>query len=179
MPEYQYPQLPSTSIRLLRLLPGGKSPNILRGELFEYPIQGLDTTYHPYEALSYVWGSEEKPDAIIVNDKTLPITENLHRALLQLQPHDYHRVIWIDAICIDQENEHEKEHQIPLMAEIYAKACRVVVWLGEAKEAGDDALEYLRLTAERSEKLSNAVEFEANVLQLLRRPWFGRIWVRI
>ena len=48
---------------------------------------------------------------------------------------------WTDGICINQANEKEKEDQIALMAEIYAKASRVVVWLGEAKDDSDRALE--------------------------------------
>ncbi|KAH8691062.1 heterokaryon incompatibility, partial [Phaeosphaeriaceae sp. PMI808] len=88
-----------------------------------------------YEALSYVWGSECKPNHIIVvedqkKDRKTDITKNLHEALLCLRDQDIPRVIWVDAVCIDQGNNVEKASQIPLMVEIYARAIRVIVWLG-------------------------------------------------
>ena len=80
--------------------------------------------------------------------------------------------------CIDQANEREKEEQILLMAEIYTKARRVVVYLGEAENASHHALEAIRLTAEKSAKSSIAKINRQAILQLIQRPWFHRIWVR-
>jgi hypothetical protein len=150
----------------------------IRCELFEYPIRDPDTVSHPYEALSYAWGSEDKPQSILINNKTLNVTQNLYTALLRLRNHTCSRIIWIDAICINQANEKEKQRQIPLMAEIYAKASRVVVWLGEAEADGDRALEVIRLTGEKSVKPPDAEVLQEAVLKLLQRPWFRRIWVR-
>jgi hypothetical protein len=181
MPEYRYFQLSlSTSIRLLRLLPSEKDAQSLQCELFEYRLRNSDKQSHPYEALSYVWGSEDKPQSIIIDNQSLNVTQNLHTALLHLQDHSFSRILWIDAVCINQTDSKEKEYQIPLMAEIYAKALRVVVWLGEAENDSDRALETIRLVGENSARLSNAeVEFEQQaILKLLQRPWFQRIWVR-
>jgi hypothetical protein len=83
----------------------------------------------------------------------------------------------VDAICIDQANEKEKGDQIPLMVEIYAKASRVVVWLGDAKDDSDRALEVVRLAGENSARLSNAELARQAIPRLLQRPWFRRIWV--
>jgi hypothetical protein len=174
MSEYHYSPLSPSIIRLLRLLPSGDNLKHLRCELFEYPLQHSDKSSHPYEALSYVWGSEDKPKSIAVNDQNLHITQNLYTALLRLQDHLCSRVIWIDAICIDQGNTKEKEHQIPLIAEIYAKARRVVVWLGEAEDDSDQALEDIRLIGEGvTARLSSPT-----ISKLLQRSWFKRIWVR-
>jgi hypothetical protein len=85
--------------------------------------------------------------------------------------------MWIDAICINQDNREEKEHQIPLMAEIYSKALRVVVWLGEAEDDSDRALEEIRLAGEKSTRILKAESTQKAIRQLLRRPWFRRIWV--
>jgi hypothetical protein len=179
MSEYHYSHLSPSSIRLLRLLPSGDNLEHLRCELFEYPLQHSDKSSHPYEALSYVWGSEDKPKSITVNDQNLHITQNLYTVLLRLQDHLCSRVIWIDAICIDQANKKEKEDQIPLIVEIYAKARRVVVWLGEAEDEGDRALEEIRLIGEGIPiHLSNAKPFRQGISKLLQRPWFRRIWVR-
>jgi len=105
------------------------------------------------------------------------VTQNLYAALLRLRNHTYSRIIWVDVVCIDQANEKEKGGQIPLTAEIYAKASRVVVWLGEAEGDGDRALEAIRLTGEKSAKSPNAEVFQQAIRKLLQRPWFRRIWV--
>ena len=85
--------------------------------------------------------------------------------------------MWIDAICIDQENEKEKEHQLPLMAEIYAKARSVVVWLGRDENNSDQALEAIRLAGQNPEISSDADLVQEALMHLLHRPWFRRIWV--
>ncbi|KAF1813456.1 HET-domain-containing protein, partial [Eremomyces bilateralis CBS 781.70] len=178
MSEYRYSQLSlPTSIRLLRLLPSEKDAKSLRCELFDYRLRNSNKPSHPYEALSYVWGSEDKPQTIIIDNQSLDVTQNLYTALLHLRDHGCSRIIWIDAICIDQANDKEKEDQIPLMAEIYAKAHRVVVWLGEAENDSDRALEAIRLTGETTARISNTELDQTAFLQLLQRPWFRRIWV--
>lgn len=177
MSNYCYSQLSPGSIRLLRLLPSENDSEGLRCELFEYHLRNSDKTSHPYEALSYVWGGEKKPQSICVDNHNLSITQNLYTALLHLRDHGCSRTIWIDAICINQDNESEKEEQIPLMAKIYAKAHRSVVWLGEADNASHYALEAIRLTCEKSKNLPNTNIFQREILQLLQRPWFQRIWV--
>jgi Heterokaryon incompatibility protein (HET) len=52
-------------------------------------------------------------------------------------------------VCINQTDENEKQRQIPFMAEIYANAIRVIVWLGEAKDDGEKALEAIRFAGEK------------------------------
>jgi ankyrin repeat protein len=145
---------------------------------------------HPYEALSYVWGGSDKPQSIFIrehNSKSghnstsghdLPVTENLHAALTRLRYSFYERIIWIDAVCIDQNDEREKEQQIQFMAKIYALANRVVVWLGEAAEDSDQALYWIRVAGSRKPKnSSNDETIRQAVIALLQRPWFRRIWV--
>ncbi|EQB51110.1 hypothetical protein CGLO_09382 [Colletotrichum gloeosporioides Cg-14] len=117
------------SIRLLRLLKGRDDP--IRCELFEVQIaeQVCDT---PYEALSYVWGSSSLTHELEVNGKELRITANLHVALSHLRLVEADRILWVDAVCIDQKNHKERGHQVQQMGDIYRQASQVVVWLGEA-----------------------------------------------
>jgi hypothetical protein len=182
MSEYQYSPLSvPTAIRLLRLLPSDEHSTDLKCELFEYPLGDSDTLSHPYEALSYVWGSEKKPESITVNNQNFSVTKNLHAALLRLRDRFCCRVIWADAICIHQGNSEEKEKQLPLMPEIYAKARHVVVWLGETADNSGLALNALQTAADSATRLSELdlpKEIEVAILRLLRRPWFTRIWVR-
>jgi hypothetical protein len=111
--------------------------------------------------------------------RDLHVTENLYSALLRLQDDFCPRVLWIDAICINQSNEKEKEQQIPLMAEIYAKARSVIVWLGEAADDSELAMDAICNAAEfgLTEYIGNRVAQAFPILLL--RPWFERIWVSL
>lgn len=177
---YQYSQLlGSGHIRLLRLLPHGDRNAPLQCQLFDYPMQELEEGSHRYEALSYVWGGSEKPHAICVNGNTVAITANLYEVLVRLRDRVIERILWIDAICIDQSNTIERGDQIRYMAEIYCKANRVVVWLGESADGSDLVLKSIRMAADEEVTTSsdNNVDGQA-VSAMLKRPWFRRIWVR-
>jgi hypothetical protein len=133
-----------------------------------------------------VLGQLPKTRSIIINprekdeelgDQELRVTENLYRALLHLQDDDIPQVIWADAVCINQLNLREKEIQIPLMAEIYAKASQVIAWLGEARDGSDEALNVIRVAAEPSFNISKKRLPPQSLSVLLERSWFRRIWV--
>jgi hypothetical protein len=169
------------SIRLLRLLPSEDKNAVIQCQLFDCSLQGSSEQNHPYDALSYVWGKSNKPWPIIHIDKhNLSVTPNLHEALLRLRHRYIERIIWVDAVCINQGNVQEKEQQIRFMAKIYSQANRVVVWLGETADNSDQALEEIRHVAggKMSTNSSNKEMIQKAVLALLRRPWFRRIWVR-
>ena len=68
---------------------------------------------------------------IFIDNQYLAVTQNLHTTLLYFQDHNILPIIWVDAVCINQENEQEKEYQIRFMAKIYGKASHIIVWLGE------------------------------------------------
>jgi hypothetical protein len=86
-----------------------------------------------YEALSYRWGKRDNR-YLRCSGKTLSIRRNLEDVLKRLRNTHTQRVIWTNAICINQENPKEKEGQLKLMREIYSKAARVLIWLGEDRE---------------------------------------------
>lgn len=182
MDQYRYSPLSKPeNIRLLQLLPIKEGdPKKLRCQLHEYALQGSDNASHLYEALSYVWGSEEKPQSIIIEDNLeLKITQNLYTVLFRLRNYSFPRIIWVDAICINQLEDTEKQYQIPLMAKIYANASNVLVWLGEAEHDSDQALKAIRYAGEASAKhLSHAQSHQYQISKLLQRPWFQRMWVR-
>lgn len=176
---YRYSDLPQGSVRLLRLQPydpsTGQDPR-LECRFAVYPLLDSDTA-HPFEALSYAWGPEENPGAILVDGGEVPIRANLHSALSHLRDRFLERILWVDAICINQQNADEKGHQVQSMAQIYAKASRVIVWLGEGTaDGGGRALEYIRAVADER-PLAISDHMNDAVLDLLERPWFERIWV--
>ncbi|KAK2043475.1 HET-domain-containing protein [Colletotrichum somersetense] len=106
----------------------------------------------PYEALSYTWGPPELTQEISVNEKRLPVTGNLHEALSRLRQDHQDRILWIDAICIDQTNARERGHHVRQMGEIYRKADRVLFWLGPATGDTDSLLEIFGRLEEEAEK---------------------------
>ncbi|CZR52125.1 related to heterokaryon incompatibility protein [Phialocephala subalpina] len=180
MSSYPYSLLPpdSDNIRLLRLLPNEDEAAPLHCELCNYSLQKPGPRTHLYEALSYVWGNQCETLPIYVDKKRFLVTVNLHAALSRLRDRSFERIIWVDAVCINQENKQEKEQQIQFMAEIYAQANRVVVWLGEAADNSDQALEVIRVSGGMEPtSSSNNKMIQQAIIALLDRPWFRRIWV--
>ncbi|KAK8057882.1 hypothetical protein PG996_011819, partial [Apiospora saccharicola] len=160
VPTYAYSTLPESCIRLLQIMPHHDDDAPIRCQLFNYPLFGSSEGYHLYEALSYVWGPSETPRVVHINEACLAVTENLHMALSRLRNHSLPRIIWVDAICIDQSNLTERNSQVQFMAEIYESASRVIVWLEETTASGhtcrdgsadgDFALEAIRAAANES-----------------------------
>ena len=103
-----------------------------------------------------------------------PVTLNLQDALSRLRDHFLERIIWVDAICINQKSSEEQGRQVEVMATIYSYAHRVIVWLGEAPEDVDGALENIRLAANGEFTEPSKKE---KIFNLLQQPWFHRIWV--
>jgi hypothetical protein len=182
--EHRYSPLSEQgNIRLVRLMPHEDEKAPLQCQLFEYPLQRQGEGTHLYEALSYVWGSEHNRQTIYIqsdnkdNDRLL-VTANLHAALSHLRDRFVERIIWIDAICINQKDNIEKGQQVQSMAKIYAKANRVTVWLGEVAGDSDQALKIIGSVAGWQNPNSAIDETDRQaVLNLLNRPWFQRIWV--
>ncbi|KAK0716794.1 heterokaryon incompatibility protein-domain-containing protein, partial [Lasiosphaeria miniovina] len=170
--------LPKGSVRLLRLLPHSDKNSHIQCRLTTFPMLDSAST-HPYESLSYVWGSDDNKQPIYVDGDELYITANLHVALSHLRHCFLERILWVDAICINQDDKDEKGRQVQLMAKIYSKASRVIVWLGEEADGSDQALEDIRAAADEEPANSPADETNRNnILTLLERRWFERIWVR-
>ncbi|KAF2431651.1 hypothetical protein EJ08DRAFT_669800 [Tothia fuscella] len=144
MPRYQYEVFSQNSkeIRLLSLLPGTFDADVkivLRNNSFS-------TSSPPsYEALSYVWGTSQNPVNIGIGsgNDSLSVTQSLAIALPHLRYTDREKVLWIDAICIDQSNVQERGQQVEIMGDIYKFAERVVVWLGDEANDSDHAMQLL------------------------------------
>ncbi|KAJ4295146.1 hypothetical protein N0V90_007156 [Kalmusia sp. IMI 367209] len=99
----------------------------------------LDSPSHlPYEAISYTWGAYYDfeinkgawTEQIICNGRWIRITRSLFHALSMFRRTDRARIIWADALCINQNDEDEKGHQVGLMQQIYKSAFHVLIWIG-------------------------------------------------
>lgn len=124
---YQELQASPPSIRLFTLLPSASADAPLEGHLEAFPLDSSP----PYEALSYTWGKErnvQKP--IRLEGQDVLATSNLDSALRSLRLPDTPRVLWVDALCINQKSASERSHQVSLMREIYSRCERDLLWLG-------------------------------------------------
>ncbi|KAH7220449.1 heterokaryon incompatibility protein-domain-containing protein [Fusarium redolens] len=127
------------SFRLLEILPG--KSGIVQCKLH---ICSLKENKMAYEALSYTWGKTayearyQKPARdqkirVTANGKNhlLSVSENLNIALRELRRSNVPRLIWADAVCINQEDVKERSQQVVMMGEIFSGAWQVIIWLGE------------------------------------------------
>ena len=174
-------------LRLLRLL-GGQSSE-LRGNLVLR--EKLDNPLQPYAALSYTWGKGERTASMEIlyehNAYKFKITPNLEAILKRLKSEDRpasHIVqyLWVDAICINQDDKEERNVQVRRMGTIFSEAEKVIVWLGEEKENSDKAIKFIPnvLDLDAAPKLASDqkyIEDWDSFFNLLRRPWFSRRWV--
>jgi hypothetical protein len=103
---YEPIDLERPAYRLLQLR-RGNGPAI-ECMVYQDYLDGTDTV--PYDALSYTWGGTDKTSTVTVNGKTFNVTENLLSALQHLRSENIDRVLWVDAICIDQDNKREQGH---------------------------------------------------------------------
>ena len=143
-----------------------------------------------YEALSYTWGDPTPKFSVQCNGKTLPVAYNLYSALQHLRDTDTRRYLWIDAICINQNDTDERSMQIQYMLDIYQEAARVVIWLGEESVTSTLAVESMKALDQPLER--KGIMFRVHEPgcyeqlkdiciaqgELLERPWFVRSWIR-
>ena len=99
-----------------------------------------------FEALSYTWGLPGVSSDMQLDGQAFPMQENAAAALRRLRFTDKKRTMWVDAICINQADIHEKEGQLVLMRKIYEQAAQVCVWLGEPTESTILAIQDLQNT---------------------------------
>ncbi|KAF2464838.1 HET-domain-containing protein [Lindgomyces ingoldianus] len=193
--------LEGPAFRLLRLFKGSEAD--IECELFQAWLHGDSAI--SYEALSYTWGGTEMSASVKINGRTLHVTENLYLALQYLRSQETDRILWVDAICIDQCNHRERGHQVQQMGNIYSQADRVVIWLGPAthdinvlmnslKQLEEESIKYAckdwSLTDKRwvdlwsslhpflmSQHWGLEVRQRAGLELLLGRPWFKRVWI--
>ncbi|KAI0515179.1 heterokaryon incompatibility protein-domain-containing protein [Xylaria bambusicola] len=117
------------TIRLVHLHPGIETDPIH----LSLVTTSLDTA-PDFEAISYCWGRAQEEQQVTCNNATLTITNSLFTGLVHFRYPDRPRVVWADAICINQADLAEKSGQVLLMPHIYSQATRTLVWLGIASD---------------------------------------------
>lgn len=134
-----------------------------------------------YEALSYTWGAPVYSHPVICNGVEFSVTQNLHAALVHLRYTDRSRWVWIDALCINQNDLREKGRQIKSLYLIFKRAGKTLVWLGEAgchaAETAELMVELERRTGSQRYDDEARGRFLAVRDDIFSRPWFTRVWV--
>jgi hypothetical protein len=191
-PNFHYRQLPgSDHIRLLSFTNNGSTENAsrLRLELTEHNLKDDAPTYI---AISYVWGPIARDQEVTCNNTPMSVTTSAFEAITALRPYLHDKLFWIDSLCINQDDDAEKGHQISLMSSIFRSAKSVAIWLGG--EANDSAIAMSEV--DRLAELLPTVPYQKDATiqskqygmpklddpvwqiigNLYQRPWFIRLW---
>lgn len=148
------------------------------GATIECTIKHAKLSAHPrYEALSYMWGTNvQKP--IEINGKVCYVRENLWLALnhLRFEERWRTRVLWIDAVCINQQDVGERNHQVTQMGMIYTMAERVVVWLGPSNAEASLAMKWLGKVHNEGVENIDTEGLKA-IKSLCFRDYWSRLWI--
>ncbi|KAK6860161.1 heterokaryon incompatibility protein-domain-containing protein [Apiospora arundinis] len=190
MSEYIHEPITTESTTRMLILHNGAYKDELTGDL---EVAELDNC-PPWEALSYAWGTTSAYSSIKIGNRFIKISSNLDSALRRLRYDNNDESIgdpgvrlWVDQICIDQENIQERSEQVQLMYSIYKNAQNILVWLGpDHDKVAKKAFFTLRLIAsldndqrrlirrDGSEALAPLLE---DLKLLFEQSWFSRLWI--
>lgn len=137
---YQYTTLShDDEIRLLHLEPGWGN------DIIQVTLRPVRLSEKPsYEAISYCWGDAEDTRKVHCEGQLLHVTVGLFTALMRLRKQDVVRVLWADAMCINQGDIDEKNRQVQLMSRIYAQPSSILIWLGDDTNGVENIHECLK-----------------------------------
>ena len=170
----------SREIRIISLKPGLYFEPLVC-DLIQTSLGGPLT----FEKLSYVWGDPELVSQILVDGHELRIHASLDIALHHLRLKDAPRLLWTDAICINQANTPERSRQVAMMAQVYESPGPVLVWLGPSSDDSHLAFslaEEIRLKQFSPDYIMESVRQPANLriweafFALCQREYWNRVW---
>ncbi|KAH6866350.1 heterokaryon incompatibility protein-domain-containing protein [Alternaria rosae] len=197
---YEALPLSQGEIRVLEVAPASFDEPV---ECTMKRVSLVDDPVPAYETISYCWGAPRDPSAIKLNGRQIHVPANSEAAVRRMRLSDRPRVLWIDAICIDQSSVTERSAQVTFMTTVYSAAEHNLIYLGEddddmaesAVKALEDVMDDMRVpTAEftllhetvsnhkTGTQLSSNEPFSASVdlkalEALLSHHWFRRLWV--
>lgn len=122
-----------------------------------------------YTALSYNWGDAALTSPIIVNGTIIAVTRNLESALRHLRLPDQTITLWVDALCINQENNIEKSEQLEQMRPIYSQALSVMAWLGSSTANSDFAMQWIDEYGSKAFKLGIGTKPDLQLRHILEK----------
>lgn len=202
--QLHYTRLTGRQTRVFSIEATRKLNDPVRIRLHVIDIHGTDNNApDKFTTMSYAWGKTKADgshltDTIVCNGLySLRVTATLHQALKQIRSvsnesclnfrdsvfgtHKFPSLLWVDAICINQQDVEDRTHQVRLMAEIYSKAAAMIIWLGE-----DDSYEcrvmqsdkvWKRMVVCRQDWHLEYGWTDRHLSILLKRSWFSRLWI--
>lgn len=196
---YKYTRIQRDHVRLLVIKPGNHAEDMYVS-LLAVSDEQLGTDDYPYCALSYHWGDGDYNHTIFVQEdassrslktlndvakhaakqpKKFMVKPNLHEALRHLRDKDMFVSVWIDALCINQFDEEEKNEQVNKMDLIYRQAYNVNIWLGSdgtENPVSDVAMSFIPkvINPDLHEDLltkNKYIKYWASLFELLKWSW--------
>ncbi|KAH9227949.1 hypothetical protein K456DRAFT_1765534 [Colletotrichum gloeosporioides 23] len=171
-----YQPLAEDEIRLLTVWPGSF------GDAVRCSLAVTTTTrgYEEYDAISYTWAGDDdiidKSGRVSIASEDFPVTPNCEAVLRRVRQEWTPRIVWIDAICVNQDDLHERGRQVSLMPQIYSRAREVVIYVGEA--TSDIPALFKHLTwAQHNTTPGKREEIQGALARLLSRRYFSRAWI--
>lgn len=180
---FYHPLASSQTFRLLILEPGHVSDPV------SIRLQSVERSTAPaYDAISYVWGDPGHRVNILCDRKPFSITFNLFWALVRIRHEFYPRVLWADAICINQLDVQERSNQVSFMGSLYSNASKVYLCVGDAEDGNAFQVQAVINDAKSlrtgggfpvlpsDHPLRNDPRWYS-LGRLTTKPWFRRAWV--
>lgn len=130
-------------------------------------------------AVSHTWGTDEHTREILINDATFFISPQLWQFLDLVADRIPGQQLWIDALCIAQDNNHEKELQIPLMKRIYSNAEKVIAYLDSPIDFKSNDLRYSSAINTNSvlDLIGAGYHFSLPLVRLVFHQYWSRVWI--
>jgi hypothetical protein len=170
---YQPLNLNKASIRLVRILPDLSPKGLVQCWICHNTLEAL------YTCLSYRWGAPDPNGLILINDKQFCVRRNLLDFLhMARESAEAAKLFWIDAICIDQSQVLERNHQVSQMGEIYSHATRVYVWLGTNPDL-QHAFRILKDPGSATQREWDIISAKRKLLEeyICDNPYWERAWI--
>ncbi|KAI4926519.1 hypothetical protein J4E85_006813 [Alternaria conjuncta] len=160
---------------------------VLKRKILEEELEAVGKIEIEYEALSWCWGRDDSDCAVSVTKGgeayKMPVRRDLALALKYLRHQEKPRILWIDAICINQDNHVERNQQVQMMSRVYTRAANVCIWLGQQDDESEVAFKFIK------EEITHLKDFDSissdkdynskwhALMVLMQREWFSRRWV--
>jgi hypothetical protein len=142
------------------------------------------TTEADYTCVSYTWGAATKDEdrPILINGQRFMVGRNLFEFLDHAREYHANERLWIDAICINQEDNDEKSRQVQMMSKIYYRAREVLVWLGPRKDYVGHCMRRMKEFEDMSDtrmawESSNDPDFWKGFQTINAARYWDRVWV--
>jgi hypothetical protein len=198
MSPFPYQPLGGDEIRVIAFDDEERTSPTIHLKLQHIKRPSVDSSSPPYHCLSWTWGQGEQDRLVLIDKSPFYVSRNLHDALHHLRSDasfsDPSFLLWIDMVCINQSNDGEKNIQVVRMRDTYEDARKVIVWLGDYPERREatgevasflsdhippipDGQTYVGPKPEYLLERRNAAVLRSLCQDVLRRPWWWRMWV--